>query len=58
MRFTYPWLSLAIIIWRISKSTGIYRYRAQVKFWILFSKIDFANLLLLANDLIQPEYWV
>ncbi|MBD2595917.1 hypothetical protein BCD64_11015 [Nostoc sp. MBR 210] len=57
IRCTYPWLSLAITLWRMIKSTGIHRSRAQVRFWILFSRIDFANLILLANELIQPEYW-
>jgi len=57
LRLTYPWLSIAIILWRIIKSNGIYRSRAQVRFWILLSRIDFANLILLANELIQPEYW-
>lgn len=58
IRLTYPWLPLAIILWRIIKSTGIQRSRAQVRFWILFSRIDFASLMLFVNDLIQPEYWV
>ncbi|MCC5639086.1 hypothetical protein LC593_25300 [Nostoc sp. CHAB 5844] len=56
-RFTYPWLPLAITLWRILKSHGIHRSRAQVRFWILFSRINFANIMLLANELIQPEYW-
>jgi hypothetical protein len=57
LRFTYPWLLLVITLWRIITSTGLNRSRAQVRFWILFSRIDFASLILLANDLIQPEYW-
>jgi len=57
IRFTYPWLPLVITLWRISKFTGIQRSRAQVKFWTLLSRVDFASLMLFVNELIQPEYW-
>ncbi|MBW4421357.1 MAG: hypothetical protein KME13_19355 [Myxacorys californica WJT36-NPBG1] len=58
VRLTYPWLPLVMTLWRIAGSTDIHRQRAQVRFWILFSRIKFANLLAIAIDLIQPEYWV
>jgi hypothetical protein len=57
VRFTYPWLSLVIILWRMAHSTDVERHRAQVRFWILVTRIDFANLLAIAIDMIQPEYW-
>lgn len=57
IRLTYPWLPLLITLWRIIRLTGIDRCRAQVRFWILLSRIDFASLIALASDLIQPEFW-
>jgi hypothetical protein len=45
------------MLWRSLISTGIDRTRAQLRFWILVTRIDFANLLAMAIDLIQPEYW-
>jgi len=57
VRRTYPWLPLVIALWRMATSTDAHRIRAQLRFWILYSRIDFANLLAIAIDLIQPEYW-
>ncbi|MFN6452923.1 MAG: hypothetical protein RM022_012040 [Nostoc sp. EfeVER01] len=57
IRLTYPWLPLLITLWRIIRLTGIDRCRAQVRLWILLSRIDFASLIALASDLIQPEFW-
>ncbi len=57
VRLTYPWLPLAIALWRIASSSGVHRTHAKVKFWVLSSRINFANLLALAIDLLQPEYW-
>ncbi|AUS99937.1 hypothetical protein CLI64_05775 [Nostoc sp. CENA543] len=57
IRRTYPWLSLVINLWRITNSTDRQRHRAQVRFWILWSRIDFPSLIAIANELIQPEYW-
>ncbi|MBD2731949.1 hypothetical protein H6G96_38240 [Nostoc sp. FACHB-892] len=57
IRLTYPWLPLLITLWRIIRLTGIDRCRAQVRFWILLNRIDFASLIALASDLIQPEFW-
>lgn len=57
VRLTYPWSPLVITLWRIISSTDIDRHRAQVRFWLLYSRIDFASLLAIAIDLIQPEYW-
>ncbi len=58
VRFTHPWLSLALTLWRMAGSSGTARYRAQIRFWLLYSRIDVANLLAITIDLIQPEYWV
>lgn len=57
IRLTYPWLPLLITLWRIIRLTGIDRCRAQVRLWILLSRIDFASLIALASELIQPEFW-
>jgi hypothetical protein len=58
VRRTYPWLPLAITLWRIACLTGDDRLRAQVRFWKLYSRIQFAELLAMAIDLAQPEFWV
>ncbi|GAB4374670.1 MAG: hypothetical protein Kow00121_19400 [Elainellaceae cyanobacterium] len=58
IRLTYPWLPLVIMLWRITVSTGVARSYAQARFWILLSRIDFANLLAIVIDMAQPEYWV
>jgi hypothetical protein len=57
IRLTYPWLPLAIMLWRMAISTGIHRSRARVRFWMLLTRIDFANLLAIALEMAQPEYW-
>jgi hypothetical protein len=57
VRLTYPWLPLLMTLWRIICATADHRQRALVRFWILLGRIDFANLLAIASDLIQPEYW-
>jgi hypothetical protein len=58
VRLTYPWLPLTVSLWRVVMLTDIHRTRAQVKFWMLYSRINFAGLLATAIDLIQPEYWL
>ncbi|MBD2089039.1 hypothetical protein H6F67_04115 [Microcoleus sp. FACHB-1515] len=58
LRLTYPWLPLAIALWRIITATDTCRLRARLRFWKLYSRIDFANLLAIAHDMIQPEYWL
>jgi hypothetical protein len=58
MRLTYPWLPLTIMLWRMVISTGIHRSRVQIRCWRLLTRIDFANLLVIALEMIQPEYWV
>lgn len=57
LRLTYPWLPLAISLCRISKANGLKRHQEKVRFWLLVGRVDFANLLAIAIDLIQPEYW-
>lgn len=57
LRKTYPWLPLATTIWRIVFFQSSQRQREQLRFWLLVVKIDFANLIALAIDLCQPEYW-
>lgn len=58
LRKTYPWLSLLIQARRVIFSGGTEQMRQQVRFCILFYKLDFANLLAIAIELIQPEFWV
>jgi hypothetical protein len=58
IRVTYPWVPIVITLWQMATRTDRYRSRAQVKFWRLYSRIDFATLLSIAIDLSQPEYWV
>lgn len=58
VRLTYPWVPLAKALWLILTATGLERLRAQVRFWRLYSRIDFAELLAAAMDWIRPEYWV
>lgn len=57
VRLTYPGLPLVIALWTLG-ARGTQRQRGQVRFWKLYSHIDFTNLLAIARDLIQPEYWV
>ncbi|XGW00317.1 MAG: hypothetical protein ACAF41_15450 [Leptolyngbya sp. BL-A-14] len=42
----------------MTTATDVRRSHATVKFWRLYSRIDFATLLSIAIDLSQPEYWV
>ncbi|MBD1911672.1 MULTISPECIES: hypothetical protein [unclassified Leptolyngbya] len=58
LRLSYPWLPLAIALWRLTTSRGIQRSRAQAKFWLLSVRIDFANLMAIALDMTHPEYWL
>jgi hypothetical protein len=58
VRLSYPWFSLVITLWRMATGTDVHRSRARVKFWRLYSRINFAALLSIAIDLSQPEYWV
>jgi hypothetical protein len=58
IRLTYPWVPLIVALWRVATSKGIQRTRAWMKVWLLYSRIDIANLLAIAIDLGQPEYWV
>jgi len=58
VRLTYPWIPLMVMLWRVTTATdNVRRTHAQVRFWLLYSRIDFGNLLAIAIDLIQPEYW-
>ncbi|YAF94091.1 MAG: hypothetical protein AB3A66_15860 [Nodularia sp. CChRGM 3473] len=58
IRHTYPWLPLLIQARRVIFSCGTHQIREQVRFWRLFYRLDFASLLAIAIDLIQPEFWV
>ncbi|MBD2342963.1 hypothetical protein H6G18_02215 [Anabaena subtropica FACHB-260] len=58
IRNTYPWLSLLIQARRVMFSCGNQKIREQVRFWQLFYRVDFASLLAIAIELIQPEFWV
>lgn len=57
IRKTYPWLSLVIQARRVMLAGGVEQMRERVRFWVLFYKLDFANLLAIAIELIQPEFW-
>lgn len=57
VRLTYPWLPLLVMGWRTLVMSGTDRDRAQVRFWVLLNRVDFANLLAIALEMIQPEYW-
>jgi len=57
LRRTYPWLPLATTVWRIVFDKSSQRQQEQLRFWMLLVKIDFANLIAMAIDLCQPEYW-
>ncbi|MEA5566704.1 hypothetical protein [Anabaena sp. UHCC 0399] len=58
IRKTYPWLSLVIQGRRVIFAASVEQMRERVRFWILFYKLDFANLLAIAIELIQPEFWL
>ncbi|MBD2355150.1 hypothetical protein H6G41_11050 [Tolypothrix sp. FACHB-123] len=58
LRQTYPCLSLLIQVRRVLLADGVEQIREKVRFWILFYKLDFANLLAIAIDFIQPEFWI
>jgi hypothetical protein len=58
LRNTYPWLCLLIQARRVVFSCGYEQIRQKVRFWRLFYQVDFANLLAIAIELSQPEFWV
>ncbi|HEY9803296.1 MAG TPA: hypothetical protein V6D25_23330 [Leptolyngbyaceae cyanobacterium] len=58
LRNTYPWLSLLRQARRVMFSGGNDTIRQQLRFWRLFYQVDFANLIAIAIELSQPEFWV
>ncbi|MCG6133802.1 MAG: hypothetical protein MET45_03925 [Nostoc sp. LLA-1] len=58
IRRTYPWLPLIIQTRRVIFACDNQQVREQVRFWRLFYQLDFAGLIAIAIDLIQPEFWV
>lgn len=57
LRTTFPWLSLVKASCQIATSRGMEKARAQVRFWRLLYRIDFAKLTAEAIDFVRPEYW-
>ncbi|MDX2213958.1 MAG: hypothetical protein SFY66_11790 [Oculatellaceae cyanobacterium bins.114] len=67
LRLTYPWGLLIVRLWSLLVVTGdgkqfpLQRDRhslTQIRVWVLLAKIDFANLLAIAIELAQPEFWI
>jgi len=57
LRHTYPWLPLAFTLWHLALASDRPCSRVRLRFWRLYSRINFANLLAIGMELIQPEYW-
>lgn len=58
IRRTYPWLPLLIQARRVIFACNNQQVQEQVRFLRLFYQLDFANLIAIGIDLIQPEFWV
>jgi hypothetical protein len=57
LRRTYPWLPLCIQVGRFVWFCHLPN-REQIRFWRLFVRVDFAELLAIVMELAQPEFWV
>ncbi|GAB4153167.1 MAG: hypothetical protein Fur0046_33070 [Cyanobacteria bacterium J069] len=63
LRQTYPWGGLALLLGRLLWGRLLWgpderRSRERLRLWRLWLRVDFANLLAIAIDLTQPEFWV
>lgn len=58
LRRTYPWLPLLLLGSRTLMGLNVLPDRDRLRCWYLLYRIDFANLLAIAIELIQPEYWL
>ncbi|MDX2232757.1 MAG: hypothetical protein NW220_24210 [Leptolyngbyaceae cyanobacterium bins.349] len=58
LRRTYPWLPWMLITWQILVTHRDQRDRVLLRWWSLLYRLDWANLLAIAMDMIQPEYWM
>jgi hypothetical protein len=45
------------MLWRSLVFHGVQRDRAKIRFWVLLTRLDFADLLLVVIEMAQPEYW-
>jgi hypothetical protein len=57
LRKTYPWMHIAILGWRVIAS-GNPRSQQMAEVWFRVYKIDFSQLLAIAIELSQPEFWI
>ena len=48
----YPWIVLAIALFRIATSSGVNRTYAKIRYWSAMTKINFAGVYELLNDLL------
>jgi hypothetical protein len=48
----YPWIVLAIAPFRIATSSGVDRTYAKIRYWSAMTKINFAGVYELLNDLL------
>ncbi|MFQ3618952.1 MAG: hypothetical protein SNJ57_19185 [Cyanobacteriota bacterium] len=58
LRSTYPWGGLLWQLTRLVWVGGERRSRERLRLWRLWLRVDFANLLAIAIELAQPEFWV
>lgn len=58
LRSSYPWGGLLLQLIRLLWIGNERRSRERLRLWRLWLRIDFANLLAIAIDLMQPEFWV
>ncbi|WP_297080023.1 hypothetical protein [Thermoleptolyngbya sp. M55_K2018_002] len=58
LRSSYPWGGLLLQLARLLWIGNERRSRERLRLWRLWLRIDFANLLAIAIDLMQPEFWV
>ncbi len=55
-RRTYPWLPLLVLGGQVLIRQGTARDRWRC--WGLLAQIDFASLIAIAMDVMQPEFWL
>jgi hypothetical protein len=58
LRRSYPWLPLLLLGSRTLIRLNASSHRDRLRCWWLLYRIDFANLLAIAMEMIQPEYWL
>ena len=58
LRKTYPWMHLVLLGLQVLMVGHPQRQIKQIQFWRTVYKIDFAALLTLVMEIVQPEFWL